>query len=153
MVEFDVGHGNVRQIQLKRLPMPAVIERDEHPEFRARVKQPFAIGIFAHHARRPIGWNSILAVSQTGPGLAIVVRAINVRLIIAEQITIRSVIGRAFAVGRWFDVLDASAFGKVFRRHVGPRLRIVARDIKRPVVGSGPDHAFLERRFSDRIQS
>ena len=104
VMKFDVGYGNVRQIQLKRLPVSAVIERNEDAELCARVKQSFAIGIFAHYARRPVGRNPILAVSQTLPGLAIIIGAINVRLIVAEQITIYGVVGRAFAMRRGFNV-------------------------------------------------
>ena len=54
---------------------------------------------------------------------------------------------------RRFDVLHAPARRKIFRRHVRPPLAVVARDVKRPVIRSGPDHTLLERRLRDRIQS
>ena len=68
-MDFDVRDRHVWQVQLKRLPVRAVVERNKHAEFSAGVKQSFAIRILAHDARGPIGGNAVLAVSQPGPGL------------------------------------------------------------------------------------
>src|SRR5262245_57171086 len=53
---------------------------------------------------------------------------------------------------RSFDELHAPARRQIFRSYVGPFLTVVASDIERTIVRSCPDHAFLERRLSDRIK-
>ena len=53
---------------------------------------------------------------------------------------------------RRFDELHASAGRQIFWSDVGPLLTVVASDVERTVIRSGPDHAFLEWRLRDRIQ-
>src|ERR1051326_7612615 len=53
---------------------------------------------------------------------------------------------------RSLDVLDAPAGRQVFRRHVRPGLAVIARDVKRTIIRTGPDHALLQRRLRNRIQ-
>src|SRR5215204_7667961 len=84
-VYFDVGNWDVWQIQLKGLPVATVVERDKHAKLGAGIKQSFAIWIFAHNARGPVGRNTILAIRQTRPGFSIIVSAIDIRFVIAEQ--------------------------------------------------------------------
>src|SRR4030088_2481999 len=43
-----IVHRGQRQIQLQRLPLPSVIERNEHASFRAAKKQAVMPGIDAH---------------------------------------------------------------------------------------------------------
>src|ERR1043165_2761894 len=128
------------------------IERDKHAKLCSRVKQSFTIRILAHDARGPIGWDTVLAVSQPGPRRAVVVGAVDVRLIVAEQPTIDGEVSRAFAMWRRLDVLHTTAARQIFRRHVRPLLAVVARDKKWTIVRSRPDHALLEWRLSNRIQ-
>src|SRR2546430_998830 len=99
-MNFDVAYGNIRQVQLKRLPVSSVVEGNENAEFSSGVKQSLPIRIFAHDACRPIGGDAILAVGQTRPGLSVIISEINVRLIVAEQPTIHGEVRRAFAMRR-----------------------------------------------------
>src|SRR5438445_5871073 len=151
-MEFDITNGHVRQIQLERLPVRTVVEGDEDAEFRSRVEQTFAIWILTHDARGPIGRNAVLPVSQTRPGLSVVIRAINVWLVVAKQPTINGIVSRAFPMRRGLDVLHAPARRKIFRGHVGPGLPVVARDMEGTIVGTHPNHAFFERRLRNRVE-
>src|SRR5262249_55591711 len=121
-------------------------------ELGAGVQQSLAVRILAHHAGRPILWDAVLAISQTLPRRAVVFRLVDVRLEIAEQVTIDRVVRAAFAVRRRLDVLHASAVGQILRRDVLPTLAVVARDEERTVVRAGPDHARLELRLADRVE-
>ena len=113
-MNLDISNRHVWQVQLKRLPALPVIERDKHPEFSAGVEQSFTIRILAHDTRGPIRGNAVLAVSQPGPGVAVIVSEIDVRLIVAEQPAIDGVISRALAMRRRFDKLHAPAGGRSF---------------------------------------
>ena len=48
VADGDVAHGAVRQVQLERLPVLAVVEGDEDAGLGARVEQSAALGILAH---------------------------------------------------------------------------------------------------------
>ena len=48
VVNDHVVDRRVRQIELQRVPIPAVVERNPDPRFRSRVEQAFALGVFAH---------------------------------------------------------------------------------------------------------
>src|SRR2546429_19608 len=139
-IKFDIANGHVWEIQLERLPVRAVVKRDENAEFRSGVEQTFAVWILTHDAGRPICRNAVLPISQTCPGLAVVIGAINVWLIVAKQPTIDGVVSRASAMRRWLDVLHTSARHKIFRGHVGPGLAVIACDMKRTIVGAHPNH-------------
>ena len=77
---------------------------------------------------------------------------VDVRLIIAEEIAVHRKVRGAFPARRRLDVLHAAASRQIFRRDIGPRLAVVARDVKRPVVRARPDDTDLERRLGDRVQ-
>src|SRR5262245_49245022 len=94
-MNLDIGNRNVWQIQLEWLPMTAVIERNEQAEFSTGVKQPLAVWILSDYSRRPISWYAVLPIGQSRPGIAVIVSAINVRFIVAEQPAVDGVISRA----------------------------------------------------------
>src|SRR5258707_13979505 len=84
VMHLDVRHRHIWEVQLKRLPVAAVVKREKDTEFRSGVKQPFPIWIFADYSRRPIRRDAVLAIGQPRPRLSVIIRAIEVRLIIAE---------------------------------------------------------------------
>ena len=146
---LDVGDRRDGQVQLEGLPVRAVVERDVHAELGAGVEQAGAIGIFAHDARRLIGRDAVLAVGQLRPGLAEIVGAIDVRREIAQQESIDRHVRGPRSVRARLDVLHAAARRQVLRRHVGPRLAVVARHVDQAVVRSGPDQALLQRSIRE----
>jgi hypothetical protein len=97
-MHFDVRHGHVREIQLKRLPVRAVVKRDEHAKLRAGVQQSGTIRIFTDDARGPISGNAGLPVSQPGPCLPVIISAVDVGLVVAQQPAIDGVVGGTLAM-------------------------------------------------------
>ena len=95
--------------------------------------------------------DAVLAVGQQRPRLAVVVRAVDVRLeVVLAHEAIAGDVGAALHVRRILDGLDARA-DQILRRHVLPGLAVVARDADRAVVGADPDHAALEARLDHRV--
>src|SRR4026209_1648736 len=97
-MHFDVRHGNAWQIQLKRLPVRAVVEGDKHAKLSSRVEQSGTLRVFAHDARGPIGRDAVMAVSQTRPRFAVIISAIDVRFVIAEEPAIDGVVSTPSAM-------------------------------------------------------
>ena len=80
-VNVEVTHRGVWQIQLQRLPVVAVVERNVDGSFRSREEQTFSHGIFAYHVARAAIGN---APGNFRPRFSIIARAINVRAQIVE---------------------------------------------------------------------
>src|SRR4030095_12353062 len=55
----QVVNWRCRQIQLQRLPMPAVIERHVNTEFRSRIEQSAPLWVFAHRAYVGAVWDAV----------------------------------------------------------------------------------------------
>ena len=152
LLHLDIGDRHVRQIQLKRLPMRAIVERNKHAEFRSGIKQSFAVRIFAHHACGPVGRNPVLSIRQSFPTLSIIIRAIQVRLVITQKPTVHGVVSRALAMRRRLDVLDPASRRKSLWRDVGPRFSVIARKVEGAVICARPDYALFQRGFRNRIK-
>ena len=75
-MDGQVTHGSVRQIELQRLPVVAVIERDVDGGFGSGKEQALAKGIFADDVDRSVVGKTL---GDFDPGLAIVAGAIDVR--------------------------------------------------------------------------
>ena len=99
--DLDIGDRRVRQIQLEGLPVRAVIERNVHAEFGARVEQAGAIGILADDARGLVRGDAVLAIGEARPGLAEIVRAVDVRREVAEQVAVDRGVRRARRDAGW----------------------------------------------------
>src|SRR6476660_8490417 len=71
----QVAHGSMRQVKLQRLPVIAVIERNEYAALGSREQQSLAHRIFAHYVHRSV-------IGKAGdnflPTFAEVVRAVDV---------------------------------------------------------------------------
>src|SRR5437588_8700221 len=80
-MDGKVGHGGVRQVQLERLPIIAVIEGDIYRAFSSGKEQAFVPRIFAHDIAGSARWNTI---ADFYPGFAEIARAIDVGTQIVE---------------------------------------------------------------------
>src|SRR6185503_13893878 len=98
------------------------------------------------------GGDAVGPVGQTSPCLTVVVGRVEIRTIVAKQISVCGVVCRPFAMRRRVDVLDSAAWFQVLRCDVGPRSSVIARDIERTVVGASPDDAPFKRRLGDGVQ-
>ncbi len=84
-VNRQIPHRSVRQVQLQRLPVVAIIERHINGCLRSREQQPFPQRIFSHYVDR-----SVIGQPRIDflPGLAKIPGAINMRLQIIQTKTI-----------------------------------------------------------------
>ena len=150
-VHLDVGDRRGREVLLQRLPVAAAVERDEEAKLGAGVEQAGLSRVLADDARRVIDRQTVLAVGEQRPGVAVVVGAIDVRLeVVLTHETVAGNVGTALHVRRVFDGLDAGT-DEILRRHVLPGLAVIACHADRSVVGAHPDHAALETRFDHRV--
>ena len=113
-------------VQLKGLPVGAVVKRDEHPELSAGVQQSLAVRVLAYDTRRIVAADPVRAGRQARPALAVIVGSIDVRLEIAEEIAIDRVVGGASATRRGLDHRHATTGREILWRDVGPRHPVVA---------------------------
>ena len=152
MVDLEIGDGRRRQILLQRLPVLALIEGHKRPFERARIEQAFLLGILAHDVHRLVGRDAVGTVGQERPALTVVVRHEQVRLEVVQVHPVDGDVGRPLSVRRILDRVHAAAGRQTGRRHVLPRLAVVARHPDRAVVGTGPEDARLEPRRSHRVE-
>src|SRR5579864_2564181 len=84
-VDDEVAHGSGRQVELQRLPLVAIIERDVNRALGSGEEQAFTFAIFPDRVSR-------LVIGQTVgdllPGLAAVVRAVDIRMQVIETETV-----------------------------------------------------------------
>ena len=87
----EIVNGRDGQIQLERLPMCAVVERNKHAGFGAGVEKTFAFGVFANGADvRALG-NSVY---DGAPGFAEITRFENVRFEVIKTMSVYRHVGR-----------------------------------------------------------
>ena len=152
VVDLEVGDRRRRQILLQRLPVLALVERHVRALQRAGVEQSFLLGILAHDVHRLIRRDAVRAVGQQRPVRAVVVRHVEVRLEVVQVHPVHGDVRGSLAVRRILDRVHAPAGRQPRRRHVLPRLAVVARHPDRAVVRSGPEHAGLEPRRAHRVE-
>src|SRR5262245_32637018 len=116
--------------------MLAVVERYVDGLFRARVEQAFAQRVFAHYVDYAAVGN---AVGDVFPGLAAVVRAIDVWSQIVQAKCVDRRVSSIVVEMRSVDQRDFGPRFQIGRRDISPGLTAVARDVDQAVIGSGPD--------------
>src|SRR5580704_17191908 len=90
-VNDDVANRGDGHVELKRLPMIAVIERDVDAQLGRSIEQAFLLGVFLDGVYKCAFGNSI---DRVLPRFAAVVCAVDVRAIVGEAMTIDGSIGR-----------------------------------------------------------
>ena len=136
-----------RQIEPERLPPPSAVERHVDAVLGAEVQQPRLPAILADGPREIAGGN---AAHDLRPGLAGVIRAVDVRRTVGPLVAVRRDECGAGLVRRRLDQADAGEIGQVLRRHVVPRPAAVARHVDQPVVRARPHRLAVEGRRGDR---
>ena len=91
-----------------------------------------------------------MPVVDLRPGLAVVVRLVEVGTEVVELVHRRGDVAGALVARRGVERVDPDPLRDPLRRHVGPVLAAVARQLHVAVVGPGPDHVLLGRRLHDR---
>ena len=148
-VNRQIGDRSHRKIELHRLPVRAVVERNVDARFRSGIEQAALVRVFANHAREGAVGNS---VGDLLPGLAVVARLVEIRFVVVVLVHRRRNISSAGIERRRFDRIDLNPFRHhVFRRRdVVPVLAAVARHLHQTIIGAGPDRSRLHRRFHHR---
>src|ERR1700686_1444283 len=79
LMNCEIGDGSDREIELHRLPVRAIIERNVHTRLSAGIEQTTLGRIFADYARERALSN---AVGDLLPGLAIVTRLVEIGFVV-----------------------------------------------------------------------
>ncbi|PYR74732.1 MAG: hypothetical protein DMF86_17720, partial [Acidobacteria bacterium] len=147
-VDLQVAHRRDRQIELKRLPGVAVVERHEDGAFGAGEEQPGPLRILLDRV-------DVAVLRQASddllPRLAAVAGAINVRTEVLELMSIDGGIRLEEPGMRRFDHRHAAPRRHRGRRHVFPLAAVVERELNLTVVGADPHHRQQQRRRRDRV--
>ena len=146
LLDHQIVDGRDRQIQLERLPVCAVIERNKHAQLGAGVKQAGFFRIFAHGVHISAVRN---AVCDRRPGFAQISRFENVWLEIIEFMSIHRDISAAAVARRRINNADRAPRGHL-RRDVGPMLSVISGHLHQTIVRAGPERSFFYRRFRKR---
>ena len=153
-VDHHIAVGRVGEIELQRLPIVAVVERDVHPALGAHEQQPRLLRVGADHAgEAATGLIGGQAGDDCRPRLAVVVGAEEVRLVVARAVQVgRDVSGRGIE-GGCVNRQDVGAAGdrQARNRHVMPGLALVHRQLDEAVVGADPDDAALDGGQCQRL--
>src|SRR5882762_2697704 len=109
--------------------MRAVVERNEHTELGAGVKQPAFSRIFTHRMHVCTVGNSAY---NRAPGFAEIGRSENVRFEIVEFMSVHRYVSGVTVMLRSFDQIDRAPL-RHLRRHVAPMLSIISGHVKEAV--------------------
>ena len=149
VVVFDlqIAHRNRRHVVPQRLPVIAIVKRHPHLRVGAGVEQSGLPGIFADGigdgAARDAG-------VDLGPGLAAIVRAIEVRRDLVEAQRVGRRIGDQRIEVAGLDVKNACPRLDRRRRDVGPRDARIPRDLDVAIVRARPQNGERARTGAKR---
>ena len=114
-MHHHIGDRRHRQVELQRLPVRPVIEGDVHAELRARIQQALSIRVLSSHPHEVVRGNTVAAVGEQLPALAVIVGAKDIRLEVIETVTVYRDKRPSRIVGRKVDRIDRAPLGQ------GPR--------------------------------
>ena len=92
------------------------------------------------------------SVGDLFPGLAVVAGLVEIRFVVVPLVHRGRDVGRGRIVGRSIDRIDLNPLRHqaLWRCHVVPVLAAIARHVNQTIVGAGPNHTLLQRRFHHR---
>jgi hypothetical protein len=131
----EVAHGCVGQVELERLPVVAVVEGEPDGGFGAGEEQPLADGVFADGVDRRVGQ----ACGDGLPGSAAVVGAIEVGVLIVDAEAADGDVSRLVVEVRGGQLANLAPGLQAGRGDVLPVLAVVAGGPDEAVVGAGPE--------------
>ena len=134
-VNREVAHGRGRQVQLQRLPVVAVVERDEDAELGAGVEQTAPLRILFDRLQVDAGRKT---ARDLLPRLAGIARAVDVRFVVLEPMTIDRRVRLVRVEVRRLHHDDLAPRRQLARCDVLPALAFVGRDFDQPIVGADP---------------
>ena len=148
VLDDDIAHRARRHIQTERLPVIAVVKRDEDLLFRAREKQALAHRVLADGIhRRPPGD----PVHDLGPRFSAVVRPEDVRPHVVDPDGVDGRVSRLRVEPSGVHHRDLGPWDELRRRHVRPVLAAVRGCVDQAVIGPDPDAVDVDVRRRDRV--
>jgi hypothetical protein len=102
-MNHEIADGADGQVILQRAPSGAIVEGNEDADFGAGEKQAFAHGIFAYGVDIGIFWQ---ACDGLLPRLAVIVRAIDIRMKVVNLMAVDCCISCGRVVAGSFDQAD-----------------------------------------------
>src|SRR5215470_3630488 len=99
-MDRQVAHGGVREVEFERLPVIAVVERNEDRAFCASKQQSLSLGVFAYNVARGAVGNASADLRPSFPRIA---GAVNMRAQIIQPERIDRRVGRARIEMRSFN--------------------------------------------------
>src|SRR5580700_8150700 len=137
----------MRQVQLQRLPVITVIERNPHRSFSSSKEQALADGILANCIDRRIRQ----AVCDQLPGLATIVRSVDVGSEVVDPKAADRGIGRVLVKMRSLNLGYLAPRCQLWRRDIAPILPAIMRDPDPSVVCPCPEGIYIVERGSQSI--
>ena len=113
--------------------MVAVVEGNVDSQLGSGKQQSFLLGVLANRVDESVGRN---AVHNRLPAFAIVARAIDIRRLIVEPVTINRNVSHGGIEARGLDHRDLAPVAESRRRHVLPVLAAVARQMQQPGIAA-----------------
>ena len=145
ILNSQVGNGYDRQVHLERLPALTIIERYIHTTLSTSIQQALFLRISPYHAGKVIVWNTI---SDLGPGFAIVLGLVQVRLVVAHFVLSTGYIGTTLYERVSINAVDHQVGRHVGRGHIIPVFTTITGHMHQTIIRAGPDQVFLVRRLS-----
>ena len=119
VVVFDgqVGNRYNWQIELERLPVGAVVERNVHARFSTSVEQASPLGIGAYNAGKMVFGN---AIGDFRPGFAVIFGVKEVGLVITRLITGSCHVHASLVEWISVNTVEHDVLGRTRWRYIGP---------------------------------
>ena len=141
LVDPDIAHRGVRQVQLQRLPVLTVIERCPHGFLGRREQQALALWILADGIHGGIRRQ---ACGDGLPGPARVAGAVHVRAQVVDAHAAHGYVGGVDIEMRRLDLRHLAPGRQRGRRDVRPARSVIARHPDKPVIRAGPQRGGCE---------
>ena len=144
------GDRRDRKVELKRLPVPPVVEGDEDAELGPGVDQSSSLGILPNGADGIVGGDPVRPGRERLPRAPEIVRAEDVRAPVILPVSLHGHERPPGLVDGEVDLVDGAA-----RRHAGgsdvrPAGAAVTGEVHPAVIRPGPDHVLRVRRDGER---
>jgi hypothetical protein len=147
-VNHQIADGGDGQIILQWMPGRAVVKGHEDADFGAGEEQAFAHGIFADCVDVSVFRQ---ARDDFFPGLAGIVRAVDVRMEVVHLMAVNCGVGCGRVVAGSFDEADLAPVLDAGRRDVRPMQARIECQLDEAIICAGPDFAGACRRWGDRV--
>src|SRR5690348_694362 len=147
-LDFDVVHGNGREIVFQSGPIGAAVPGDPQAKFGSGKEQVGIARMLAKDVNASGGIGD--AVANGFPGFAVIGGRENVNVVIVGAVSVEGGEGGAFGCFGSHNAAYIGSFGHAggLRYNVLPGFSAVARDLQVAVVGADPEHVGGERRFA-----